>query len=376
MHYLIRLYCVFGCFVLWPLTSSAQEISFVGTWAGHSRLAPVVTPDRVLIPLAEPISCDCGTPDCDQGCVVPCGYCCRSLWRVEADSILLHRDASEDVTLINDQACGCPLLGASELEFDYRPGAQLRLVRENPTLIPGLCGLCTDWEISYFGIDSWDAVAAPDPTISQVAVGPGLPILSSGPGASFRASYGSDLHNVEWNVRGYWNDCIAFVAGFRWMELSEDFIMDEVNGGIDRMYSINTNNHLWGGQVGSDFGIASWGWRLRVQGNLRAGLFINQADQSTLAPAFRPLVPLAAEGITARDDTTAFVGSAGVTAIVGICNGVGVRMGYQVMWVDGVALAPEQLNSTNLVAPNIAASLNMDGDLLYQGATIGLELSW
>ncbi len=49
-----------------------------------------------------------------------------------------------------------------------------------------------------------------------------------------------------------------------------------------------------------------------------------------------------------------------------------MRAGYQVMWLGGLALAPEQLNF-DFRQPIV---INQRGRLFYQGASLGLEASW
>jgi hypothetical protein len=53
-----------------------------------------------------------------------------------------------------------------------------------------------------------------------------------------------------------------------------------------------------------------------------------------------------------------------------------VRAGYQMLWVDGLAVAVEQFN------PNLAeltlgpARLNDNGTLVYHGPHLGMVLTW
>jgi hypothetical protein len=52
-----------------------------------------------------------------------------------------------------------------------------------------------------------------------------------------------------------------------------------------------------------------------------------------------------------------------------------VRGGYQLMWLEGVALAPEQIPVNNLIAPAIAA-VDTSGGLFLDGATVGFVVQY
>jgi hypothetical protein len=51
-----------------------------------------------------------------------------------------------------------------------------------------------------------------------------------------------------------------------------------------------------------------------------------------------------------------------------------MRCGYEVIWLDGAALAPRQIPVTNLGTG--VASVDTSGNLVYHGASAGLELRW
>ena len=47
-----------------------------------------------------------------------------------------------------------------------------------------------------------------------------------------------------------------------------------------------------------------------------------------------------------------------------------LRASYNVLWVDSVALASDQIAASNLV---LGTGINPDGDVFYHGAMVGLE---
>jgi len=76
-------------------------------------------------------------------------------------------------------------------------------------------------------------------------------------------------------------------------------------------------------------------------------------------------------GTSAR--SVAFCGEIGITAAYNLTDRLALRGGYQLLWLDGVALASQQpiLNPPPLLSA--ATSVGTSGDVFYNGAFIGLE---
>jgi hypothetical protein len=314
--------------------------------------------------------CSGGTDCGGCGCSTSCARC----WVISAEAVFLDRSEADAVPLIADQLSGAEVLDAEDLDLGIAAGTRIRIIRPQP-LISWLACHCWCWEMGYLGIDSWDVSETPMVPSSPVAIGPGFVLPASGPGVLYEVSYASDLHSWEINLRRDLVPCVAVLAGFRWVELTEDFRMDEVGLTSQNIYSVNTNNHLYGLQIGSDIWLWSWTSRLHLDALIRAGIYYNRADQSTVAPVLSPLVGLFVDRISARDDQTAFLGEIGLVGVWDLSQCLGLRAGYQLMWIDGVALAPEQIPVTDLTAPG-SVVLDASGSVFYHGATVGLELRW
>ena len=52
-----------------------------------------------------------------------------------------------------------------------------------------------------------------------------------------------------------------------------------------------------------------------------------------------------------------------------------LKIGYEVLWLAGVALAPGQIQET-YTNPVHALSVNSDSHVLFHGGTAGLEISF
>ena len=61
-----------------------------------------------------------------------------------------------------------------------------------------------------------------------------------------------------------------------------------------------------------------------------------------------------------------------------VTSGIALKLGYEVLWLSGVALAPGQIQETYTVAPATvyATGVNSRSNVLFHGVTAGLEVSF
>ena len=83
--------------------------------------------------------------------------------------------------------------------------------------------------------------------------------------------------------------------------------------------------------------------------------------------------------VTATANHAAFASEASLQVKYQLANGLALKAGYEVLWLDGVALAPGQIRETytaSTIPPNVRAlGVNFGSNILFQGATLGLEYS-
>ena len=285
-------------------------------------------------------------------------------WAVRTDAIFLNRSAADGAQSIVFGSAANPkateVLHTGQLDPSTAWGPRVSLSSCND-------GSCV--EVSYFGIDGWDAVSQVTGPFSVQFPSFAHPPLGAGPTGTATFGYGSDLHNLEVNVlRRDMDDWMTLILGFRYIELSEDFGAVFNTGGGTSFYNINTNNHLFGFQLGADAHIWQRG-DLSVDAWVKVGVFSNSADQST----FENLAAIGGgtANAGASGDQTAFASELGLNGLFQLTDMLAIRAGYQVFWIDRLALAPEQLDNTNPSIP--LATLDLSGDLFIHGGFIGLE---
>jgi hypothetical protein len=161
------------------------------------------------------------------------------------------------------------------------------------------------------------------------------------------------------------------------MNLDEDLELTGVNGFIipaEESVFVQTSNHLLGAQVG---GSLRWliGQSLSVDLGGKGGLYMNFAHQDLN----RQLTTngTTTENLRGKADDVVFAagGDASVMVRYAIKPDVIIRAGYEVIYLSGLALAPEQLevNIGRDLSPN---NMNDTGTALFHGPSVGLELLW
>jgi hypothetical protein len=216
-----------------------------------------------------------------------------------------------------------------------------------------------DLEFVYFGIDGWSSSRDVPHNENRYAIRSRTAtyLTSQGP---FHVDYATRLYNSELNLS--WNPVcnVKMLAGFRWDELVEGidgFNVSSMNNGM-----LRTTNDLFGFQVGTD--ITFWqSCRFGINGILKAGIYGNSATSAYMESGTRTIL----YRVEATD--VAFVGEAGLQAYYQITRNWTARLGYQMLWLEGVATAPDQVAGFDTDHPTIIT----DGVAWYHGFNVGLE---
>ena len=165
------------------------------------------------------------------------------------------------------------------------------------------------------------------------------------------------------------------LAGFRWVNLCEN-----LQGALEPptftweppFWNTATTNNLYGFQIGADGKIFERG-RFSIDGLVKAGIFDNNAEESTGVSVYKVVRPS-----SASTNHVAFVGETGLQCKYQVAKGLLLKAGYEAIWLQGVALAPGQIQETYMATPTTAQALsvNCNSGVFYHGATAGLEYSF
>lgn len=285
-----------------------------------------------------------------------CACCCGPTWTLTADAVFMHRSRPDSLVLMYDFADPTRNLNADSFDFGFASGWDVSLQRATAN---------GNLEARFFSIDGWDsattAIAGP---ASLVVINNAMPFTSPGV-TSIDATYDSELLGAELNLRRDLTEWASLIGGFRYLELDEQFHADLNDVALlPTTYDTQTRNRLYGGQVGVDTLI----WcrnRLTVEGLAKVGVFYNASGQNSVYDT-----GLVVATATDTSDRAAFLGELAFTANYSVNDCLTLRAGYDLLWLETVALATDQFPATNFTT---GSGINADGGAFYHGAFAGLE---
>lgn len=291
--------------------------------------------------------------------------CCAPTWTITADALFLQRSSAANEAILFDNGSEAEVLSTSDLGLGTQAGPRLILLRS----------LGSGWtlDLEYFGIDGWSATNQ---------AGPGDFLLigdqsQRGPDVETAALlYASRFRTAEINLRTPGNSWIQPLAGFRWIGLSETYQSSgtamDAPGSVPYVLRYNTRNNLYGGQLGANLILWDRGGAVTITSLNKAGLYFGDSlNAGSYTTGGSDPYSFHGRGHTQQ---AAFFGELGLTANWQISEHVAIRGGYQLYWLTGVALAPNQPTSTELVFGT--GGINSSGNTFMHGPSAGLQVSW
>ena len=310
---------------------------------------------------------DCGAPACSscQSCDTGCGECidycgCKPFcWYAGVEAMNWRRSKPRDGVLVINDATGAALLTNDDLDMDGEEGFRIQL---GYWVVPGRVAL----EANYFGIHDWES----RPATADMG---NLNVPFQTPPMNFMnfdvavIDYRSELDSAEFNVRcrGRRQSNLSLLTGFRYIRVKEEMQLRSLmmDGTQTGQYYLLTENELvlmqggleWDGQI-----IGKLGLDIRAV----AGGGVNLAYQSQQIAGLRNNFSHDTDGI--------YFGDATASVTYRLARSVRIRAGYNLLYLGGMALAPEQVNFSDL-ANTQNSDVNTNGSLFYHGVSFGLD---
>jgi len=290
--------------------------------------------------------------------------------------------------IVVDPTANTTLLSTSDLKFNVDPGLQATVGMRS---IGG-----RTVELDYFGLFQGTAsatAAAPDPnaflTFPNNLVGNVFVDMDQ-----VFVNYSSSIQSVAVNLLSCCGSCsaacdscdgcgnsgascrsLSWFAGFRYLNVSERLDLqaqrNDINGVENGSYNVRTANNLYGAQLGARMRRTQG--RLGWDGTGFGGIFGNDAKQTQSVTDF-PNFALR-PNVSSSQGGAAFVGGGNLSGLYRLNNVWNLRAGYNVMWIEGLALAPDQLNYDFANAQG-GTQINNDGGMFLHGANVGLAANW
>ena len=321
-------------------------------------------------------------------------------WTFETEALILHRNQNIRKGLGTAEGhrpgtgpatnVNSTVIGAKDLKFGFRPGARFTLGYHPDPM--------NTFEVVYFGLQQWSASKKTDcarlrafresnegftdclnaffvrPEAEQTYPDPFNEILPEFNGVdAMRIKYESRLHNVELNYKRHftpWGNFVpTLLAGFRFISVPERFklAVNDLTWSDFGAYKIHTTNYLFGVQIGGD-GAYRFGPSFELGLRAKVGLFANAAKQTS-----KVCESTESCGSDKKSGAApAGVGEAGLFGTWNMHPNVALTAGYQVLYVIGLALAPDQMASSS--NPGALSSLDTRGSIFYHGPSVGVKV--
>ena len=366
------------------LVPEAQPVEEMGGFRGNFQLHRLL---NLVLPYAEG------------------GICSPRWYDIHFETTYLTRDeVSRTVVLSSDGNAGLgdPLVALStdDLNFDDEIGFRVSAaVQLGPGFSieggwQGLNNFVASAAVSDENDDLYSAMsdfgANPPPQSGPPVVRGGFPQTDSAEYHAIEYSTSFDAADLFFRRRWLAPNCRfqgSWLMGVRYFQLKEAFrhqtFVDyeipsnpepnDVAGSMD--YHVGTLNSMVGYQLGGDLWVAVIPG-LKVGAEAKAGVFVNRADQETKIYANDIDGPVLFSFEHVGKESAAMVTQADIMITWRINPNFTFRGGYQFLYADGVALAPENFNAESPFAGNRFPTINDNGHVYFHGSTFGLEYLW
>lgn len=296
-------------------------------------------------------------------------------WYFRGEAVWLFRNNPNErnlTTLDNNRF----VLNTDDLGFGLTPGMRLTLGHylTDRTAIEG----------AFYGTNNWDEQTSTSKFVSLNGAGPLNPYWGNGGGpfstSAFSnsnqqfASYQTSFDSAELGVRQWITPSMSALLGFRFINVGDQFQLSANNdafSGDTGFYRTWTTNNLIGLQFGTEYTHELFTHCLFFSIEGKAGAFLNFADQKNLL--FNTDTTYNQRSDRETQFSSMFDLSIALTALVS--NHLTLRGGYTFLFLDGLALATDQLDS-NPTLNNSRGFIADKGTMTLQGPFVGAELAW
>jgi len=289
---------------------------------------------------------------------------------VTGEALWLSRSRDRGSNLTFDDTTRNWVMGSDDFDFDMTSGARIMIGKFiNPqTAIEGGYYGFHDWNETESRSDTNNLTAYWDPQPDDAFFAPAFNLADNQ-----SATYSSSLHNAELGIRRWINPRASFLFGVRYIKFEDDFALHTQDAGTSGVYSVEGDNDLLGLQIGGEWTrpvFHSQRWFVMFDG--RAGLFLNFAEQDSRLADNSPNATNGGFDDTRGEDRTGFASVLDLALSLNwkISDRIVVRGGYRTLFMTGLALAPDNLD-TNPAQGNSRQSLDNNGSVFLGGPFVG-----
>lgn len=276
-------------------------------------------------------------------------------WYMSFAALALQRSTPSG-TIVAANPAGTPFMTGGDFDFGWSPGIDaaigVRLFGNEAIEVRAM----------YSEMDAGYSFTSPGNFIGVGFTGPG--------GTSFVSDYETTLMSWEVNWRHHFNDRLSVLAGFRSLGI-EDTMETVINANVATgLYE--ADNDMLGAQIGAQLSVfdQSNPFQLDVFG--KVGVFSNKSEAGIREFQGNNFIGEFQSG-SVRE--TNYAAELGFTAGYKVFGNLSLTAGYQLLWVNDLALASNAA-SGSLFNPALLTSNVFRDDVLFHGFNAGLKLSF
>jgi hypothetical protein len=305
-----------------------------------------------------------------------------SAWYFTADFAPTTVDFQHTRALAELGTLGPVVLSTSDLQPNFDAGGRFTIGRR--------VWDCYRIEGTYWGSFQWKDFAAVADTTGPGGTGTLSTLLSGGFGNAavpaldnntfVSAADRTKMNNGELNLL-YWIDMppggldVSLLVGGRYLDIRDQFFMHSINPVQENILTVNTINQMWFMQAGlsTDWLIASRMW---INATLKGGIANNHAR---LLNDY--ITNTGGGGAVPHDTADTRNRTAGLLDLSFVANlqctpWMVARIGYQALFLTGVAVASDNIQTNNFLLTNGPAVVNARSNGVFHGPLIGIGGNW
>jgi hypothetical protein len=218
-----------------------------------------------------------------------------------------------------------------------------------------------DVESRYFQVDGWNVNYVLHDSGGLLALG----YDGYGIAETFSLTDTTRLYNIEVNFRSRHFERCPLIVGFRTMQLHERFQV----AGFDPQYFLGpetqTNNFLWGGQIGAEPILWRPSDKFQLEGLVKTGIYGGFSSQQTVCPSW-------SSSFRDSQSSVPFVAELGLSGKWTFAKHWSCCIGFDLMWITNMALAIDQ-SRTISCGPPVTGNIYNKATALFTGFTGNIE---
>lgn len=288
-----------------------------------------------------------------------------SVWSAGGELVYFTREHGPDRSLVLDTGSLDTVLSAQDLSYDYEPGFRTWITYMGPSGIAAQFIYLQTYNMdSSLSASGNNDLQIPFPLAADTAI----PSFFSA--NRMTLSNETDFNSFEANVVYPWSS-LQLLAGFRYVGVDErsSIFARDTDAATSGVYGVDSRNRLYGGQIGvlgqyEAFGLFNFDFVAKT------GLFGNATFQHQIiteqGEVFRDT--------SGSDDDVAYVSELNARAVFPLGPTFTIQAGYDVLFLNRLALATQQYDFENTASSGTAVSGGRN--LIIHGVSGGITAKW